>query len=493
MDMSQPRGLSDGQKRRIMIGVMMAMMLAALDQTIVAPALPIMGASLGDSEFLSWIISAYLVTGTAVTPLYGKLSDIHGRRPALFLSLGIFLVGSVICALAPSMAAIIVGRAVQGLGGGGLLALAQTIVADIAAPRERARYVVYFSLVWATSSVAGPIIGGFFAQHLHWSLIFWINLPVGALAFAMSNRVLRILPQIKRDHRLDIGGAVLIVGATTALMLLLTLGGVRYPWTSTPILSLGVIAALLTLGFIVDMARAKEPLIPLGIFRNEVVGSASLSMFFAMLAFVGITVYLPIYFEFALGMAPTASGAGLIVLLAGSVAGANTTGRYMPRIVHYKRMAVVGVICAVLASVALSLLAKSLVFWEVQALMLIVGVGVGAIFPTLTVSVQNAVDPRDLGIGTATLGFLRSLGGAIGVAALGAVVLAHGVVSDAGLAQAGAVFDPELARRAGEAFVYVFGVQAAALAVSLFFLLLMEERPLRGPAKAHQAAAVAEV
>jgi MFS family permease len=183
-------------------------------------------------------------------------------------------------------------------------------------------------------------------------------------------------------------------------------------------------------------------------------------------------------------MAPTASGAGLIVLLAGSVLGANTTGRYMARVVHYKRMALVGLICAILASAALSLLARRLAFWQIEALMLAVGVGVGAIFPPLTVSVQNAVDPRDLGIGTATLGFLRSLGGAIGVATFGAVVLAHGVVSDAGLSHAGAAFDPDLARRAGDAFVGVFALQGGALAVSLVFLLLMEERPLRGPAKA---------
>jgi EmrB/QacA subfamily drug resistance transporter len=488
MDMSLPKKLSDGQKRRIMIGVMMAMMLAALDQTIVAPALPIMGASLGDSEFLSWIITAYLVTGTAVTPLYGKFSDIHGRRPALFLSLGVFLFGSVICALSPSMAAIIVGRAVQGLGGGGLLALSQTVVADIASPRERARYVIYFSLVWATSSVAGPIVGGFFAQHLHWSLIFWINLPVGALAFLMTNRALKVLPQVKRDHRLDVIGAALIIGATTALLLLLTLGGVRYAWTSLSTLTLAAATAFLTVGFIVDMARAKEPLIPFGIFRNEVVGSATVSMFFAMFAFVGITVYLPIYLEFALGMAPTASGAGLIVLLAGSVAGANTTGRFMPRVIHYKRMAVVGLICAILASGALSFFAERLSFWQVESLMLAVGVGVGAIFPTLTVSVQNAVDQRDLGIGTATLAFLRSLGGAIGVAAMGAVVLAYGLVSDSGLAHAGAAFDPDLARRAGQAFVAVFALQSAALAASLAFLAMMEERPLKGPA-AHAAAA----
>jgi MFS family permease len=272
-------------------------------------------------------------------------------------------------------------------------------------------------------------------------------------------------------------------------MLLLTLGGVKYAWTSPPMLLLAGVGALLTAGFVIDMARAKEPLIPLGIFRNEVVGSASMSMFFAMLAFVGITVYLPIYLEFALGMAPTESGAGLIVLLAGSVLGANTTGRYMPRVVHYKRMALVGLACAVLASATLSLLAQRLSFWQVEALMLAVGVGVGAVFPTLTVSVQNAVDPRDLGIGTATLGFLRSLGGAIGVAALGAVVLAYGVVSDAGLAQAGAVFDPELARRAGEAFVGVFALQGAALVLSLIFLVMMEERPLRGPS--HKAGALA--
>jgi len=483
MDMSQPRRISEGRKRRIMVGVMLAMTLAALDQTIVAPALPVIGASLGDSEFLSWIISAYLVTGTAVTPLYGKFSDIRGRRPALFLSMGIFLVGSVICALAPDMASIIVGRAVQGMGGGGLLALAQTIVADIAAPRERARYVVYFTLVWATSSVAGPIIGGFFAQHLAWSLIFWINLPIGALAFAMSNRPLKVLPQIRRDHRLDVVGAFLIVGATSALMLLLTLGGVRYPWASAPMLGLAGATALLIGMLYLDLTRAREPLIPLSIFRNEVVGSATLSMFFAMAGFVGTTVYLPIYLEFTLGLDPTAAGAGLIVLLAGSVVGANATGRYMPRLVHYKRMATFGLLCAIVASAALAVLAPKMTLWQVEALMLVVGVGVGALFPTLTVSVQNALDPRDLGIGTATLALLRSLGGAIGVAALGSVLLAYGVVGNAGFSAAGPLFDPELAKRAGAAFIGVFALQGAAFAASFLCLAMMEERPLLGPAQ----------
>ena len=491
MDMTPPKILSDLQKRNIVVGVLVAMMLASLDQTVVAPALPTIGAALGDTDFLSWIVSAYLLTGTAVTPLYGKFSDIHGRRPALFLAIGVFLVGSVVCALAPNMATMIFGRAIQGLGGGGLLALAQTVIADVAAPRERARYVIYVSMVWAVSSVAGPIIGGFFAQHLSWSLIFWINLPLGLFAVAITNHTLKQLPQIRRNHRLDFQGSALLIGATSCLMLLLTLGGVRYAWTSPEMLALAAATLALALALLAHLFRAAEPLIPLSIFRNEVVGTATVSMFFSMVAFVGCTVYLPIYLELAIGKDSTVAGAGLIVLLAGSVVGANTAGRNMPRVVHYKRMAVAGLCVAIAALAGLSAFAPRLGFWQVEALVLIMGAGIGTLFPVLTVSVQNAVDPRDLGIGTATLAFLRSLGAAIGVAAIGAIVLAFGVVSDVGLAHAGASVDPDLARRAGQAFVAVFAVQGVALALSLVFLCLMAERPLRGPAQA--PAAVAEI
>jgi EmrB/QacA subfamily drug resistance transporter len=312
MDMSPPPTISHEQRRDIVIGVLMAMMLAALDQTIVAPALPTIGASLGDADFLAWIISVYLLTGTAVTPLYGKLSDIHGRRPIMSLALGVFLVGSVICALAPSMLVIIVGRAVQGLGGGGLVALAQTVIADVVPPRERSRYVVYISTVWATSSVAGPILGGFFAQHLSWSLIFWINLPIGVLAFVMTNNRLKGLPQIKRDHSLDVLGAALIMSATVALMLVLTLGGARLAWTSPIILALAIAAFGLAAALVIHLRRTPEALVPLEIFRNEVVGTATASIFFSMFAFIGSTVYLPIYLEFVLGRDSTAAGAGLI-------------------------------------------------------------------------------------------------------------------------------------------------------------------------------------
>ncbi len=479
MDMSAPI-VPHKQRREIVIGVMVAMMLAALDQTIVAPALPTIGASLGDADFLSWIISVYLLTGTAVTPLYGKLSDIHGRRRIMSLALGVFTAGSIICALAPSMPVIIIGRAVQGLGGGGLVALAQTVIADVVPPRERSRYVVYISTVWATSSVAGPILGGFFAQHLSWSLIFWINLPIGALAFFMTHTRLRGLPQVRRDHRLDVLGAALITSATVALMLVLTLGGARLPWTSPIILALTSVGVLLGATLIVHLRRAPEALIPLDIFRNEVVGTATASIFFSMFAFIGSTVYLPIYLEFVIGSDSTIAGAGLIGLVGGSVIGATIAGRAMPRLVHYKRLAVVGLCFAIGALALLAFFAPVLNYWQAEALVSALGLGVGPLFPTATVSVQNAVDRRDLGVATATLAFLRTFGSALGVALLGAVVIGFGIVTDAGLPANGGVLDSHLAERAGVAFSAIFALQGLALAISLACFLMMEERPLRG-------------
>jgi EmrB/QacA subfamily drug resistance transporter len=479
-----PNKLSDAQKRNVIVGVLLAMFLATLDQTIVAPALPTIGAHLGNVDFLSWIISVYLLTSTATTPLYGKLSDIYGRRPVVLLALAVFVAGSVVCAVSTSMTIMIVGRAIQGLGGGGLITLAQTVIADAVSPRERSKYVVYITGVWATSSVAGPVLGGFLAQHVSWTVIFWINVPLGAFAALITSGTLKGLPQIRRDHRLDILGSLLMTSATVALMLLLTIGGVRVAWTSPAILTLGLIALFLTVWLVAHLARETEPLIPLDIFRNEVVGVATLSIFFSMFAFVGSTVYLPIYFEYVMGTDPTLAGAGLIALLGGSVIGANSAGRYMPRIAHYKRMPIVGLAVAFAALVLLSAFAPNLTFWQAEALVLLLGIGMGPLFPTATVAVQNAVDPRDLGIATATLAFLRTFGSAIGVAAIGAVVLGFGVVSDLGLPAHGTAADPLLAERAGQAFIIVFAVQAAAIAISLSCMLSMEERPLRGAAPA---------
>jgi MFS family permease len=369
---------------------------------------------------------------------------------------------------------------VQGLGGGGLVALAQTVIADVVPPRERSRYVVYISSVWAASSVAGPILGGFFAQHLSWSLIFWINLPIGVLAFFMTHTRLKGLPQIRRDHRLDIFGAALITSATVALMLVLTLGGARLAWTSPIILALGLMAALLTAILLVHLRRTPEGLIPLDIFRNEVVGTATASIFFSMFAFIGSTVYLPIYLEFVIGEDSTVAGAGLIGLVGGSVIGAAVAGRVMPHIVHYKRVTVVGLCFAIGALAGLSFFASRLSFWPAEALVLLLGLGVGPLFPTATVCVQNAVDRRDLGVATATLAFLRTFGSALGVALMGAVLIGFGIVTDSGLPQTGVVSDPEVTKQAGFAFALMFALQGLALAISLACFLMMEERPLLG-------------
>jgi EmrB/QacA subfamily drug resistance transporter len=462
-------------KRKIVIGVMLAMFLASLDSTIVSPALPTIGAALGGAAFLPWVVSAYFVTSTAVTPLYGKLSDIHGRRPILLTALGLFLVGSVACAVSPNMATLIVARALQGVGGGGLLALAQTVIADIASPRERAQYVVYITTVWASASIAGPALGGFLAQYSSWTLIFWLNLPIGALAYFVCDRQLRDLPQLRRPHTLDWLGGVLVVGASVSLMMMLTLGGGQAPWGSPLVVGLGAAAGALGVAFVWHLRRAPEPLIPLGIFANRVVDKAAGAMFFGMLVYIAATVYLPLYFELCLGLDPTSSGLGLIVVLGASVVGSNFTGLNLPRVKHYKIMGMIGLPIAVAALAALALFAPVLGVWGALGVVLIYGMGLGALFPTLTVCVQNAVDPRDMGAATATLAFVRNLGSALGVAVFGAVIFAFGLSESSATSRT----DPVLAMTA---FRVAFGLMAAAIAVSFAFFAAMEERPLRGPA-----------
>jgi EmrB/QacA subfamily drug resistance transporter len=471
------RELDRAAKRDIVIGVLLAMFLAALDSTIVAPALPTIGARLGGAAFLPWVVSAYFLASTAVTPLYGKLSDIHGRRIVLLSAVALFLVGSVACALSLNMSALVLARALQGIGGGGLMALAQTVIADIASPRERAQYTVYITLVWASASIAGPALGGFLAQHVSWTVIFWLNLPIGALAIAVCDRRLRDLPQLRRNHRLDWLGGVLVVGATVALMLMLTLGGDLLPWRSPYVFGLGAAALLLGAVFVVHIRRAPEPLIPPSIFANRVVDKAIMAMFFAMLVYVAAIVYLPLYFQFCLHLDATRSGVGLVVLLGATVVGSNFTGLYLPRVRRYKVMSYVGLAATLIGLGGLSAFASRLGLWGAEALVLVYGAGLGTIFPTLTISVQNAADARDMGAATATLAFVRSLGSALGVAVFGAVIFAYG------LSEPGAAGNAASAVVAASAFRAAFGLMAAAMIVSLAFFAAMEERPLRGPAK----------
>src|SRR5262249_25428161 len=298
------------------------------------------------------------------------------------------------------------------LGGGGLLSLAQTIVADVVPPLERGRYQGYIGLVFAASSIGGPVLGGFFAEHLHWSLIFWINLPLGLLAFLMTNSVLKRLPRYERRHRLDIAGAVLMIVATIALLLALT-WGTRYPWSSPRIAGLLAISAAFWLMFVLRLLTAREPFLPLPILWNRVVGVATASVTCVFGTMIGLTIFVPLYFEVVLGLSASESGLALIPQLAGTVIGSTAAGRTMVRMRRYKRMPIFGLALAIAALAIIDLLPAALPLVAICALLGIVGIGMGTLFPVTTVSVQNAVPTYQLGTATGAMNFFRSLGGAL--------------------------------------------------------------------------------
>ena len=288
--------------RRIIVGVLLAMLLAALDQVMVATALPTIAASLADVENMSWVVTANLLCATAVTPLYGKLSDIHGRRTMMLIAISVYGAGSLACALAPSMLTLILARAMQGLGGGGLMPLVQTIIGDVASPRDRPRYQAYTSSTFIVSTVGGPILGGFIAEHLHWSWIFWLNLPLCAFAYLLTHNVLRAAAATRPSARARLAGRLLMVGAAVALMLALTWGGRRYGWASPQILALfGTSAALWAL-FAWRVMTAAEPFIPLSVLRDGAMRVGTGAAFFAVGTVIALTIILPLYAQLALGL-----------------------------------------------------------------------------------------------------------------------------------------------------------------------------------------------
>jgi MFS family permease len=464
--------LSDARKRQIIVGVLTAMLLAALDQTIVAPAMTSIGKAFGHVELLPWVIAAYLVTGTAVTPLYGKLADLHGRRAVIFLAVAIFLAGSVVCALAPSLWVLIAGRAIQGLGGGGLIALAQTVLGDLVPPKQRAKYAAQISAVWATASVGGPLVGGVFAQHLHWSLIFWINLPIGLVALAMMNGPLKDLPFTPRRHRLDVPGAALVVAATSAAMLGLSIGRMNGDWTSATVLGLAAAALAATTAFVWRVKSFVEPLIPLEVLKDRVVFCGVAAVAAGMAGFVGLTTIIPLFFEARNGVSPDVAAIGLIGMAAGAVVGAAVTGKAVPRLRRYRNPALFGHALSVAALLALAASVDVGSFALSEALLFLYGLGLGPVFPIATVSVQNAVRRSDLGAATGLLAFMRSLGSAFGVAILGVIVLGAGFGVEGGASAAAFAIDPA-------SFRLAFLATAVATAAALALLWAMPERPLR--------------
>ncbi len=465
---------SEREINTIIFGVLLSMLLAALDQTIVAPAMPTIGGALGHADYLPWIVTAYLLTATAVAPLYGKLSDIHGRRPIIYAALIIFLMGSVVSALAPNMFVLIAGRAVQGVGGGGLYAMAQAVIADLVPPRERARYAVWISGTWTVASVAGPLLGGFFAEHLHWSLIFWINLPLGVIAMAIINKPLKRLPVAGRSHSLDALGALLLMLATSCLLLALNWGGSVYDWASPQVSGLLACSMVLSAAFALRLVKAQEPLISIEALAGRVVLTGTLCMFMLQAASVGLAVYLPVYLQATLDLNPSEAGVAMLGLLLGTVIGATISGRMMPRVVHYKRIAVSGLFSSMLCLAGLAFLSGNETLLWVEVLTTCAGFGIGTGFPVLNVAVQNAADRAQMGVVTGAMTFLRSLGAALGVALLGAVALSLG------LPLAGEGQSSDQAAMETLSFGPIFLVCSGLLLLALLILALMPERPLRG-------------
>jgi EmrB/QacA subfamily drug resistance transporter len=484
--------LTHAEIRTIIIGVLLAMFLAALDQTIIATALPTIGRELGDLEHLPWIVTVYLLTSTAVTPLYGKLSDTYGRRVIMLVGIVVFIAGSIACALAPTMFFLILARGIQGIGGGGLIALAQTIIADIVPPKERGRYQVYFASVFMTSSLLGPVLGGYFAEHLHWSVIFWINLPLGLVALFIAFQSLKKLPRFERPHRLDLLGSVLLVAATVALLLSLSWGGIRYPWGSLPILGLFAVSLVLWGLFAARMRLAPEPLIPPGVLHNPVVRMGVLAACFGMGTYIGLTIYLPVYFETVRGLSASLSGLALIPLMAGTVVGATLSGRTMAKVKHYKRLPIAGLLVAMAATGVLVLYEQALSITAVEIILAVISVGLGTLLPVTMVTTQNAVASHEMGTATGTANFFRSLGGAFIVAIFGAIVLSGSGLSGAASFEALGAAAAASGINLGDIFSYVFLAALIGFGLALAFLLALEERPLRGTTMKAAEAAVAD-
>jgi MFS family permease len=495
--MKEGRAPPDPAVRAIIAGIMLAMFLSALEQTIVAPALPSIGASLGDADQLSWVAGAYLLAATTATPLFGKLSDIYGRRTILLTGVSIFIAGSVACALAPRMAALVGARALQGIGGGSILPISQAIIADLVSPRERARYQAQSAVIFMTASVAGPLVGGVLTDNLHWSLIFWINLPMGALALVMSYRALQRLPRNDRPHALDWMGAGLMVAAALTLMLAMTWGGVRYPWASWPIAALICGSALLWLTFAWRIATANEPFVPPMVLSERTVAGTVIAGFFSIGTIIGLSFFMPLYLELSLRTTALTSGIALIAFMGGITLGSLAAGQTMARYRHYKRIPVAGLFLAI---AALAVLAANLhpSFTAVVVLLMLAGGGIGPMYPVTTVLIQNAVPRHQIGIATGTLNFFRLLGGAIVVAGFGAVVLgsraggqAPGRLASEKLSQVLSQADVLSQAAPGgsavdfaAAFAWVFAAACGCLVVALAALLAVEERPLRGPESA---------
>ena len=404
----------------VMFGVMAGMLLAALDQGIVGTALPRIVSDLGGLNKLSWVVTAYLLTSTAVTPLWGKISDLYGRRVIFQTAIVIFLAGSALCGLSQNMPELILFRALQGIGGGGLFSIALAIIGDVIPPRERGRYQGYFGAVFGVSSVAGPLLGGWFTDGPGWRWIFYINLPVGIAALVITSIALK-MPVVRREHRIDYLGATVIVAAVAALLLYLNWAGGAYGWTAPGPLALVVAFVALAVAFVCIEIRTVEPIIPMRLFRNPIFSVGNTFGFLSGVAMFGGIIFLPLYFQAVMGMSPTRSGLAMLPMILGLLITSMGSGLLITKTGRYKIFPIIGSAVLIPALILLARLGVATPYWQVAIDAFLFGAGLGFSMQTISTAVQNAVSYRDIGTATSSTTFFRQIGASIGAAIFGAV------------------------------------------------------------------------